>query len=188
VVAANRAATREAVEHLIAHGHQRIAFLSDWPSLYTTAQRCRGYLDAHRAQRLPVRDDLQRSGLTDVTNAQHALLTLVNDKAPPTAVFAANNRTCLRVLHALHRTGLMGTIALIGFDDIECAQLLNPPLSVLRQDPAAMGRLAAQAVFAQLAGQQPTGQQLQVPVTLVPRGSGELTGHRTPTHRVTPAR
>jgi LacI family transcriptional regulator len=187
VVAANRAATREAVEHLIAHGHRRIAFLSDWPALYTTAQRRRGYLDAHRAQGLPVRRDLHRSGLVDAASTQHAVITLINDKDPPTALFAANNHTCVRVLHALHRSGLMGAIALIGFDDIDCAELLTPPLSVLRQDPAAMGRLAAETIFAQLAGQQPAGQELQVPVTLVPRGSGELAGPRRPLHKAAPA-
>ena len=182
VVAANRAATREAVEHLIAHGHRRIAFLSDWPALYTTAQRRRGYLDAHHAQGLPVRRDLHRSGLTDIASAQHAVGSLVHGKDPPTAIFAANHRTCLRVLHALHSSGLMGSVALIGFDDLECAELLTPPVSVLRQDPAAMGRLAANTVFAQLAGQQPAGQTLQIPVTLVPRGSGELAAPRTPSH------
>ena len=183
VVAANRAATRGAVEHLIAHGHRRIAFLSDWPTLYTTARRHRGYLDAHHAHKLLIRRDLHRSGLIDAASTQHALTTLLNDKDPPTALFAANNHTCLRVLHALHRSGLMGTVALIGFDDIECAELLDPPLSVLRQDPAAMGRLAAETIFAQLAGQQPARRQLHIPVTLEPRGSGELAGPRTPIHK-----
>jgi LacI family transcriptional regulator len=180
VVAANRAASRLAVEHLIAHGHRRIAFLSDWAALYTTAQRHRGYLDAHRAQGSPVRRDLQRSGLIDTASAQRALITLIKGKNPPTAIFAANNLTCIRVLHALHWSGLTGTVALIGFDDIECAELLNPPVSVLRQDPDAMGRLAAETIFAQLAGQQPARQELQIPVTLVPRGSGELAAPGTP--------
>jgi LacI family transcriptional regulator len=187
VVAANRAGARAAVEHLIACGHRRIAFLSDWPTLYTTAQRRRGYLDAHHAQGLPVRRDLHRSGLVDAASTQHAVITLINDKDPPTALLAANNHTCLRVLYALHRSGLIGTVALIGFDDIDCAELLIPPLSVLRQDSAAMGRLAAETIFAQLAGQQPAGQELQVPVTLVPRGSGELAVPRTPLPKAAPA-
>jgi LacI family transcriptional regulator len=187
VVAANRAATREAVEHLIAHGHRRIAFLSDWPTLYTTAQRHRGYLDAHHAQGLPVRRDLHRSGLVDAASTQHALSTLLTGQDPPTALFAANNRTCVRVLHALHLSGLMGTVALIGFDDIECAELLDPPVSVLRQDPAAMGRLAAETIFGQLAGQQPARGELHIPVTLEPRGSGELAGPTTPIHKSVPA-
>lgn len=187
VLAANRAATREAVEHLIAHGHRRIAFLSDWPTLYTTAQRHRGYLDAHHAHKLPVQRDLHRSGLVDAASTQHALSTLLTGQDPPTALFAANNHTCLRVLHALHRSGLMGTVALIGFDDIECAELLDPPVSVLRQDPAAMGRLAAETIFAQLAGQQPARRQLHIPVTLEPRGSGELAGPTIPIHKTAPA-
>jgi LacI family transcriptional regulator len=180
VVAANRAGARAAVEHLIAYGHRRIAFLSDWPTLYTTAERQRGYLDAHQARGLAIRRDLQRSGLVDTASAQHAITTLINGKRPPTAIFAANNLTCVRVLHALDRFALIGKVALVGFDDIELADLLNPPVSVVRQDPAALGRLAAETIFTQLAGQPPTRQELQVPTTLIPRGSGELAGPHHP--------
>jgi LacI family transcriptional regulator len=84
------------------------------------------------------------------------------------------------VLHALDRFALIGKVALVGFDDIELADLLNPPVSVVRQDPAALGRLAAETIFTQLAGQPPTRQELQVPTTLIPRGSGELAGPHHP--------
>jgi LacI family transcriptional regulator len=82
VVAANRAGAREAVEHLIAHGHHRIAFLSDWPALYTTAERHRGYLDVIEARGLAIRRDLQHSGLVDTASTEHAVTTLINSKRP----------------------------------------------------------------------------------------------------------
>jgi LacI family transcriptional regulator, galactose operon repressor len=156
------------------------AFLSDWPNLYTTAERQLGYLDAHHARGLAIQRHLQRSGLVDTASAQHAVTTLINGKRPPTAIFASNNLTCVRVLHALGRSTLSGKVALIGFDEIELADLLNPPVSVVRQDAAAMGRLAAEIIFAQLAGQHPGRQELHVPVALVPRGSGELAGPHHP--------
>jgi LacI family transcriptional regulator len=88
----------------------------------------------------------------------------------------------VRVLDALDRSALVGKIALVGFDEIELADLLSPPLSVVRQDPAAMGRLAAEMIFAFLAGQQSARQEIQVPVALMPRGSGELAGPCLATH------
>lgn len=104
----------------------------------------------------------------------------MNGKRPPTAVFAANNLTCVRVLRALHRYGLMGKLAVIGFDDIELADVLHPPLTVVRQDPAAIGRVAAEIIFTQLARRQSAPQERLIPVVLVPRGSGELAGPARP--------
>jgi LacI family transcriptional regulator len=180
VVAANRSGAREAVEQLIAHGHHRIAFLSDWPALYTTAERRQGYLDAHHARGLTIRNDLIRSGLVDDAAARDDVTTLMSSNRPPTAVFAANNLTCVRVLRALHRRGLMGKLAVIGFDDIELADALHPPLTVVRQDPATIGRVAAEIIFTQLAGLQSAPQERQIPVVVVARGSGELAGPATP--------
>jgi LacI family transcriptional regulator len=108
--------------------------------------------------------------LVDNASARDAITALFDRERPPTAIFAANNLTCIRVLQALHRSRLMSKVTVVGFDDIEVANLLHPPVSVVRQDPAAIGQLAAQIIFAELAGQRSTAREVFVPVTLVPRG------------------
>src|SRR6266511_413214 len=106
----NRAGARQAVQHLAAHGHRRIAFLGD--------------------------------------------------------------------LRTMQRLGLQHRVALVGFDDVLLADLLDPRVSVIAQDPATLGRTAAELLFARLDGDRSPPRHLVVPTRLVPRGSGELAAAR----------
>jgi len=63
----------------------------------------------------------------------------------------------------------------VGFDDLDLAAVVDPPLTVVAQDPEAIGRIAAEAVFAGLAG-TPMTKDVVLPVRLVARGSGEIPG------------
>ena len=64
-------------------------------------------------------------------------------------------------------------MAHVGFDDIPLADLLDPALTVVRQDPRRMGRLAAERLFRRLEGPL-APERLVVPTELVVRGSGEI--------------
>ncbi|MEU7830843.1 MULTISPECIES: LacI family DNA-binding transcriptional regulator [unclassified Nonomuraea] len=167
VLSDNAGGAREAVGHLLAHGHRRIAMLGDHPSIYTAAERLAGYRAALGplfdprlvAMRAPtpetVRDDLERMLALD---------------APPTALFTGNGRLTVTALRALggRRMGL------VGFDDFELADLLTPGVTVVAQDPAGMGRVAAELLFRRLAGDGGPSEHVELPVRLIPRGSGEL--------------
>jgi LacI family transcriptional regulator len=65
-------------------------------------------------------------------------------------------------------------VALVGFDDIELADLLEPGLTVVAQDAAALGRTAAERLFRQLDGTLLTPERIEIPTRLIARGSGEL--------------
>jgi LacI family transcriptional regulator len=67
-----------------------------------------------------------------------------------------------------------GTIALVGFDDFELADMLAVPVTVVRHDPAAMGRIGADLAYARLDGEDALPQRHTIPCELVPRGSGEV--------------
>ncbi len=69
---------------------------------------------------------------------------------------------------------LLEDVALIGFDDLMLADLLEPPVSLIAQDPATIGRTAAQLLFSRLDGQQEPPRQVVVPTRLIARGSGEI--------------
>ncbi|GAA2265863.1 LacI family DNA-binding transcriptional regulator [Nonomuraea roseoviolacea subsp. roseoviolacea] len=156
-----------ATRHLLAHGHRRIAFLGDDPSIFTAARRLHGYRSAMGhlyderlvAMRTPtpgsVRADLER------------MLSL---DRPPTALFTGNGRLTVTALRALEGRPL----ALAGFDDFELADLLTPGVTVVAQDPAGMGRIAAELLFRRLSGEDDPPRHVTLPVRLIPRGSGEL--------------
>ena len=77
-------------------------------------------------------------------------------------------------LRALRRLGAERSVALVGFDDFPLADLVTPGVTVVAQDPTAIGKLAASVLFSRLAGDTSPTRLHVVPTTLVRRGSGEI--------------
>jgi LacI family transcriptional regulator len=163
-----------ATEHLIAQGHERIAFVGDRLALYTTGERLRGYRAALDRARMPVHDELVRTGGHDASEAEHVVADLLSlpVSVRPTAIFAANNRNTVGALRA--STKADRRVALVGFDDLELADLVVPGLTVIRHDSHRMGALAAELAFERLAEPELAPRRIIVPTELVARGSGEL--------------
>ncbi|MFE9393921.1 LacI family DNA-binding transcriptional regulator [Streptomyces flavidovirens] len=173
VVSANEDGARMGVSHLVAHGHRRIAFIGDRPAtLYTRKMRLRGYRAALAEAGLPYDPSLVVTA-HDPYAAGVAVRRLLALATPPTAVFAANNFASLGVVPALAEAGRRD-VALVGFDDLPLAAVLEPGLTVVAQNPAAMGTAAAEQILARLSGDRSAARTRTVPVALVARGSGEL--------------
>jgi LacI family transcriptional regulator len=173
VVAANREGAAAGVRHLIAGGHRRIAFIGDLPSIWTASERHDGYVEAMRQAGLDERR-LVRRGVRGSDAAVDVLAELLEIADPPTAVFAAQNVLAIGAFTALRRLGRRGDIALVGFDDFPLADLLDPGVTVVAQDPLAMGRLAAEILFRRLDGDRTPSATHVVPTRLIERGSGEI--------------
>ncbi len=65
-------------------------------------------------------------------------------------------------------------MALVGFDDILLADLLDPGITVIAQDPARIGQVAAEVLLRRLDGDRSPTASHVVPTRLIPRGSGEI--------------
>jgi LacI family transcriptional regulator len=174
VVSTNDTGAAEGVRHLLAAGHRRIAFLGDRPTIATAAQRYSGYADALREAGLPVDPALVVEGLRSPSDADGAVTTLLGRPDPPTAVFTAQNLLTAGAVRALRRARVHRDVALVGFDDILLADLLDPGITVVAQDPEAIGRIAAGLLFDRIAGGAGEPQVRFVPTTLIRRGSGEI--------------
>jgi LacI family transcriptional regulator len=174
VVIDNHGGARAAVEHLLAHGHRRIAYVADPQELSTAAERLAGYRAAMQATGVPIDAELLRLGTHDATQAEAVVRELLA-LAPghrPTAIFSGNNRNTIGAVRALR--GLEREIALVGFDDFELADLLAVPTTVVRYDSQRLGAEAAALAFARLDGDGSPPRRVVVPTELVPRGSGEV--------------
>jgi LacI family transcriptional regulator len=169
VVATNVAGAASAVRHLAAHGHRRIAYLGDSLRVPTARDRYRGYLRALGGRTGPVVHDLH-----EAAEAERATLTLLHGPDQPTAIFAGQNRITVGVVRALRRLDRHRTVALAGFDDFPLADLLDPPITVVAQDPGRMGQVAAGALFERIDGHPGPPREIRIPTTLIPRGSGEI--------------
>lgn len=174
VVTTNAVGARDAVRHLAAAGHRRIAFLGDRPTIDTAQRRYEGYREALESLGLPFDPRLVCNDLRDAATADGAATALLSGAAPPTALFTAQNMVTIGVVRALRRLGLEQVVAVVGFDDFLLADMLSPGVTVVAQDPAAIGRIAAGLLFARIAGDRGPAQARLVPTTLVRRGSGEI--------------
>jgi LacI family transcriptional regulator len=174
VITTNALGAAEGVRHLAAAGHRRMAFLGDRRSIRTAEQRFAGYRDALASLGLPLDPGLVVHDLRESADADGAVTALLARPDPPTALFTAQNLITIGAVRALRRLGAEWSVALVGFDDVPLGDLLSPGITVVAQDPAAIGRTAATLLFARIAGDtSPPGVRL-VPTTLIRRGSGEL--------------
>jgi LacI family transcriptional regulator len=174
VTADNRVGAREAVRHLATHGHRRIAFLGDSRSIWTARERHMGYSEGLLMEGIPYDPELVRQDFPTIELAEGAALDLLAAADPPTALFTAQNLITLGAVRALRQRELQHRVALIGFDDLTLADLLDPATSAIVQDPHAMGRIAAELLFARLGGDRSPAKEVVVPIRLVARGSGEI--------------
>ncbi len=168
IVADDRDAARTATAHLLQHGHRRIAFLGDDATSSTMRNRLRGYDDALEHAAIPSDDHVVVLGPATPADIGRSLHTLECLDSPPTAVFSANARYTMALVPVLKDYRL----AVVGFGDFPLADSLSPAITVIDQNPTALGQLAAQRIMDRLA--HPTRRfrrRTQSPTTLIERDS-----------------
>jgi LacI family transcriptional regulator len=173
VLADNEGGARMATQHVIQHGHRRVAFVGDRLHIYTTRLRYQGFRTAMAEAGLPVDERLVRVDAMGSQNSTAATVDLLASDPAPTAVISANARTSLGVVRALHQQGRTD-IAHVSFDDFQGAESLSPPVTAVYQDPQGLGRAAATLLFDRINGMDGPPQRVVLPVKLIVRGSGEL--------------
>jgi len=178
----NVAAAREAVEHLAAAGHRRIAAIGwqDPTPRATAQQRMAGYRQALEAAGLPVEPALcppvRAYFRPDGAAAMRRLLKL---PARPDAVFCFNDLMALGALRAIHEAGLRvpQDIALVGFDDVEEAEYAIPSLTTVAPDKTGIAEAAVDALLHRIAeGYATPGRLIQPGHRLVVRDSSVRRG------------
>jgi LacI family transcriptional regulator len=102
-----------------------------------------------------------------------AIDRMLRHSSPPTAFFTGNSRITVMFLRAIRaRKDILP--ALVAFDDVELADVLRPGITVVAQDAASMGRMAAELLFRRLGGDSSPACRIYLRTTLIPRGSGEI--------------
>jgi LacI family transcriptional regulator len=169
VLTDNAGGARSGVAHLIGQGHRHIGYLGDAPHIFTAAERLRGYRMAMEAADLPVDEGWICMEPPTALGIRLTLARLLAADPPVSAVFCGNNRITVLVLRELTVLGRERGPALVGFDDFELADLLG--VTVVAQNPAGMGRIAAELLFRRLAGESGRPQRIEMPTTLLVRES-----------------
>lgn len=163
-----------AVTHLFSAGHRRVAHLGDRSFLATAQDRQAGYVRAHERHGLPVDPRLVVMELHDPLRIAAAVRTLLGSADPPTALFTSQNGITMSAVREVHRLGREHEVAMVGFDDFPMADVLSPGVTVVAQDLSRIGGLAAEMLFARIAGDNRPARTIALPTRLLPRGSGEI--------------
>jgi LacI family transcriptional regulator len=165
VLSDNRGGAARATEHLIAHGHRRIAYIGPAPILHTSVERLAGYREA-----------LAAAGITEeiVSHDAADARALLGTADAPTAVFTGQNLMTIEVLRILHALGRRHEIAHVAFDDFELSTALDPAVTVVAQDARGLGHAAAELLFSRLDGYEGPSRRVVLPTPLIARGSGEI--------------
>lgn len=168
VVVDNHAGAAAATNYLLEHGHRRIACLTDRSFLWTARERRRGYLDALAQGGIDVDERMVVGDVLSADAASVAVSELLQLDDPPTAVFTARNELSVGALRAL-RAHPDRQLAIVGFDDFPLSDLVEPAVTVVQQDVAAIGRAVCDMLFARMSGGAHGPRTLVVPTTLVDR-------------------
>ncbi|MCP3799352.1 LacI family transcriptional regulator [Allokutzneria sp. A3M-2-11 16] len=169
----NVGSTAALVTHLAERGHRRIGLVSGAAGLTTSAERTQGYrLGLHRAG-LPADEALMISGESRVQQAADALRRLAALPEPPTAVVAGNNNMLVGVLRAARELGIRvgEELAVVCYDEVEWAELVDPPMTTMAQPITEIGRTAVRMLLARIADPARPPRTVRLPARLMHRRS-----------------
>lgn len=164
----------QATRHLIEHGHELIAVIHGPIGSTPGRERLDGFKTAMSAAGLSVPKAFIVDGRFTQDGGQEAMRVLLSGKQKPTAVFVCNNMMTIGALLQLksHGIDIPTQMSVVGFDDLELAPLLNPPLTVISRPTVEQGKIAAQLLINHLNGRQKKrSQRVVMDVRLLERGS-----------------
>lgn len=173
VTSDNEAGARLAVRHLVERGRKRIACCAGPLDTPAGAERLAGYREELAASGLPFRDEYVAAGDFSERSGARAMHTLLSLREPPDAVFVCGDLMAVGAMRVLADAGrpVPEEIAIVGFDDVEAAEIVSPALTTIRQDKDELARAAVAMVGEMLADPESAPRQAIVPVELVVRAS-----------------
>ena len=173
VISDNSGGARLAVRHLHDRGHRKIAIVTGMLSTRPGVDRLLGYRAELEELGVPFRDDYVQEGDFYYESGYEGMKRLLSLDDPPDAVFAAGDLMAAGALRAIEEVGLNvpDDIALVGFDDIQLAAVLQPSLTTIRQDKIGLGAAAGRALLRMLEDADAAPPILTLPVDLVIRES-----------------
>ncbi|TCW44434.1 LacI family transcriptional regulator [Phytobacter diazotrophicus] len=162
-----------ATQYLINKGHTHIACIAGPLDKTPARLRLEGYRDAMARAGLTIHDGDEIIGNFEFSGGFEAMQMLLALEARPQAVFICNDAMAVGAYLALYQAGLRvpQDIAIVGYDDIELAQYMTPPLTTIHQPKDELGELAIDVLIHRISDPTQQQQRLQLTPVLMERGS-----------------
>jgi DNA-binding LacI/PurR family transcriptional regulator len=163
----------EAIRHLVSLGHKKIAFISAPLDLKSIRARQSAFFKCLRELHIPQFKQAAMEGNHGVEGGESVMRGLLAQPDRPTAVLTTSDLIAVGALRAIAAAGLQvpRDISLIGFDDIELSQYMQPPLTTVRLSRDELGREAFDVLYRTVEGRENMGQEIQINTALVLRES-----------------
>jgi LacI family transcriptional regulator len=146
---------RQAVQHLAALRHTRIAFVSGPAHLKSATARREAFKES--MAEIGLSPDLIVIGDHRMEGGMRALLELNSMSAPPTAVLCSNDMTAIGVMREAYDQNIRipDDLSVVGFDDIRLAEFMIPPLTSVQMSQRELARIAFQALLNEVSDPSP---------------------------------
>jgi LacI family transcriptional regulator len=148
---------RQAVQHLAALRHGKIAFITGPLTLKSARARKEAFVQSMNEIGMEPEPQLVVEGDHTLEGGQQAFTKLWALKARPTAILCSNDMTAIGVMRESYgkKIPIPGELSVIGFDNIHLAQYILPPLTTIEMSQAQLGRLAFQALLSDVRRESP---------------------------------
>lgn len=169
----NITASRQATEHLVKLGHERIAFIGGPSQISTAANRLRGYQEILAELNIPIDPSLIVDGKFLQSGGREAMKQLLQLPQPPTSILIANNLMTLGALQTIHQQNILipDDLAIVGFDDTPWNIAMQTPLTVVAQPTYQLGEFAARMLIDRIKNPQLPRQKIMLEAELIIRDS-----------------
>jgi LacI family transcriptional regulator len=166
---------RQVVDHLVALGHRRLAFIAEPLYLTKAHNRLHGFLEGLAAHGLPSNPAMVAVANFRQTSGRQAAKTLLDLPEPPTAIVACNDLLALGAVNEVQARGLVvgRDVSITGFDDIMLAEYAHPALTTVHQSAQEMGALLVD-MLVKVIRREPVEQKqiIRLPDLIVRESSG----------------
>ncbi|MBU4200663.1 MAG: GntR family transcriptional regulator [Verrucomicrobia bacterium] len=154
VISNNADGAKQAMEYLFSLGHTRIGFVAAFPYTSAVSERIDGYNSFMKKRNLSERPAVQISSCLNDKGGYDAGNTILSSPRRPTAIFCANDITAVGVMKAARelRINVPEELSIVGYDDIELAGHLSPPLTTISQQLEQMAESAIDILMTKIRG------------------------------------
>ena len=171
VVIDNEYASIEAIDHLVALGHRKIAYIAGPIPEGMSVRRLAGFRYAIKAAGLDLPECYIQQGNFSYQSGEVATDRLLDLKERPTAIYTANDEMAFGAIRSANKRGLKvpEDLSIFGFDDTYLAEAFVPALTTVHQPCLEIGRRAMTRLLAHLSGDNPATDSIVVPTQIIVR-------------------
>lgn len=148
---------RQGVQHLAALGHRKIGFISGPPDQHSAKARIDAFSTSLAECGIPLRPEWVVRGDHTMEGGIRGMEQILTAPNRPTAVMCSNDMTAVGVLHQAYKSGLRipQDLSVIGFDDIQLARVVIPPLTSIQMSRTSLATSAVNALRAHTEANSP---------------------------------